>query len=106
MRLDFALIYDRQSFHRHSKLVFGFPDFYGENMHAWIDCLRSARHPDDRLSRLNIASGKVLGLHLSGFSEFSKANSKLAFSILYCIGFINRYCLKVDGEALIIYHLD
>lgn len=32
-------ITDWDSFHDVFKRVFGFPDFYGRNMDAWIDCM-------------------------------------------------------------------
>lgn len=37
--LEGAQILDWLSFHRQSARVLGFPDFYGQNMDAWIDCL-------------------------------------------------------------------
>jgi RNAse (barnase) inhibitor barstar len=33
------LITDWPSFHDVFKQALGFPDFYGRNMNAWIDCL-------------------------------------------------------------------
>ncbi|WP_161883865.1 barstar family protein [Deinococcus alpinitundrae] len=37
--LDTSRIRDWESFHDVSVQTFGFPDFYGRNMDAWIDCL-------------------------------------------------------------------
>ena len=47
MRLDGTLIDGWPAFHRESRRTFGFPDFYGNNMDAWIDCLSTLRDPDD-----------------------------------------------------------
>ena len=38
-RLNGELFTDWESFHTVSAEVFGFPEFYGRNMNAWIDCL-------------------------------------------------------------------
>ncbi|MGC8001097.1 barstar family protein, partial [Salmonella enterica] len=32
-------ITDWDSFHTESAAAFGFPDFYGRSMDAWVDCL-------------------------------------------------------------------
>jgi RNAse (barnase) inhibitor barstar len=37
--LNTLAISDWQSLHEESRQAFGFPDFYGMNMDAWIDCL-------------------------------------------------------------------
>lgn len=37
--LDCGRISDRASFHRVFAETFGFPDFYGANGDAWIDCM-------------------------------------------------------------------
>ena len=39
VRLNTEQITDWASFHQVCKEAFGFPDFYGANMNAWIDCL-------------------------------------------------------------------
>jgi hypothetical protein len=39
VRLDASLITDWNSFHTTCRETFGFPEFYGMNMNAWIDCL-------------------------------------------------------------------
>jgi RNAse (barnase) inhibitor barstar len=37
--LDTSRIIDWDTFHAVSREAFGFPDFYGCNLNAWIDCL-------------------------------------------------------------------
>ena len=39
VRMDCDRITDWESFHSLFAEVFGFPDFYGRNMNAWIDCM-------------------------------------------------------------------
>jgi RNAse (barnase) inhibitor barstar len=38
-------ISDWKSFHAEFRRVFGFPEFYGHNMDAWIDCMTSLDEP-------------------------------------------------------------
>ena len=44
--LNGSKITDWKSFHDECAAVFGFPDFYGRNMNAWIDCLTYVREGD------------------------------------------------------------
>ncbi|WP_293000907.1 barstar family protein [Nevskia sp.] len=47
VRIDGASIQDRASFHRAFAAAFSFPDYYGGNFDAWIDCMTDvveARH--------------------------------------------------------------
>jgi hypothetical protein len=39
VRIDATSIRDWNSFHAVFKQAMGFPDFYGANMDAWIDCM-------------------------------------------------------------------
>lgn len=41
-------------FHNKFKQLFGFPDFYGNNFHAFVDCLTSLRIPEDGMTSVNI----------------------------------------------------
>ena len=49
-KLNTNQISDWESFHHLCKKEFGFPDFYGMNMNAWIDCL-SYLDENDGVSR-------------------------------------------------------
>ena len=46
-----------KSFHREFKKVMNFPDYYGENMNAWIDCVDELTN-DQTL--INIKNGRIL----------------------------------------------
>ncbi len=50
VRLDFEKITNLESFHLVCKNAFGFPEFYGMIMNAWIDCLTYLRE-DDGMSK-------------------------------------------------------
>ena len=64
-------IRDWDSFHEEFARVYGFPDFYGRNMNAWIDCLTSLDAPEDGISSVHCEPGSVVTLELAnvGFRE-------------------------------------
>jgi RNAse (barnase) inhibitor barstar len=41
VRIDGKRIIDWKSLHRVFAGAFGFPNYYGNNMNAWIDCMTS-----------------------------------------------------------------
>lgn len=49
--LDFSKIKTSDDFHDFLKDSFGFPNFYGKNFHALVDCLSSMRYPNDEMSK-------------------------------------------------------
>lgn len=52
--LDCNKFHDWPSFHEEFAKAFGFPDFYGKNMNAWIDCMTYLDDPDAGMSTLTV----------------------------------------------------
>ena len=61
--LDGSVITDWDTFHRESSRVFGFPDFYGRNMSAWIDCMSTLRD-NDGMSSFLLKQDEVLRIEV------------------------------------------
>ncbi|MEM9503139.1 MAG: barstar family protein [Cyanobacteria bacterium P01_E01_bin.43] len=82
-------ITDAASFHDVFSLAFGFPEFYGRNMDAWIDCMSSLDDPDDGLSTLHCPPDGVLNLQLDNVASFSRRCPDLYFALIECAAFVN-----------------
>lgn len=54
VRLNTNQITDWASFHLVCKEAFGFPEFYGANMNAWIDCM-SYLTEEDGMTRFKLS---------------------------------------------------
>ncbi|HEY4646882.1 MAG TPA: barstar family protein, partial [Steroidobacteraceae bacterium] len=52
-RVDGSRIHDWASFHDEFNRTFAFPDFYGRNMDAWIDCMSSLDEPSAQLTGIH-----------------------------------------------------
>ncbi len=57
-----------EDFHKHLKQKLGFPDFYGANYPALVDCLSSLRFPDDQMTTVTLEKEEVLVLEIQGMS--------------------------------------
>jgi Barstar (barnase inhibitor) len=84
--LDCKEISDWNSFHEGFARVFGFPDFYGKNMDAWIDCLTSLDAPADVISGVHCETGTVLTLELENGHRFFSQLSRFAACLMPNLG--------------------
>jgi hypothetical protein len=101
VRLDCNRITDWESFHAVFAEVFGFPDFYGRNMNAWIDCMGYLDEPGAGMSAIHVPAGEVVTLHLDGVDEFAARCPEQYAALIECAGFVNwRRSSAGDGAVL------
>lgn len=98
--LDLSPIKDWPSFHDESARAFGFPEFYGRNMNAWIDCL-SYLPEGDGMSAFHLGENEMLTVFLPGFERFSREHGEICSALLECVAFVNgRYVVAGDIPRL------
>jgi hypothetical protein len=81
-------IRDWDTFHDVFAAALGFPDFYGRNMNAWIDCLTYADE-DDGMRAMVVPPGDVLTLQLAGAAEFAERCPEQYAALVECSAFVN-----------------
>jgi hypothetical protein len=89
--LDTKAINDRASLHTVCQEAFGFPDFYGRNGDAFIDCLS---HLDGDMSRFTLKAGETLIVELPDAYEFGKRAPEQAAALLGWIGDVNARSIE------------
>jgi hypothetical protein len=99
--LDCERIRDWKSFHDEFAAVFGFPDFYGRNMNAWIDCMTSLDQPEDGMTSVHPSRGNVLTLQLENVAPFREQHPDLYAAIIECAAFVNWRRLEVGESAVL-----
>jgi hypothetical protein len=87
--LNTKQINDWNSFHLLCKEAFGFPDFYGMNMDAWIDCL-TYLDEEDEMSRFLLARGEMLHIEILDTEDFNSRLPELFDALVECSAFVNR----------------
>ena len=98
--LDGAAIHDAASFHAASKQAFGFPEFYGNTIDAWIDCLSYLRD-EDAMSSVQLGPDEVLTIEVKNADAFKASAPELLEEISFCIQAINeRYADYGEKPAL------
>lgn len=101
VKIDCQKIVDWETFHDVFTDAMGFPGFYGRNMDAWIDCMRSVDRPEDGLSKIQVEKGKILTLQLDNVDEFRKKYPKLYAEIIECSGLINGSRIKQGNDSIL-----
>jgi hypothetical protein len=97
VRLDTSSITDWDSFHRTCRDVFGFPDFYGMNMNAWIDCL-TYLDEGDGMSRFHLAPNETLNIEVSDTESFKSRLPEIFDALVVCSADVNQRYLQ-RGKA-------
>jgi len=98
IRIDGALLQNWDSFHSVLAATFGFPDFYGRNMNAWIDCMTSLDAPEDRMTSVHGSASDPVVLQLENAEAVPK---ELFYALVECAAFVNWRRLEVGEPAIL-----
>jgi hypothetical protein len=101
VRIDARRIRDWDSFHAVFKEAMGFPDFYGANMAAWIDCMSYVDDPSAGMTTQHIQRGTVLTLQLDHISEFASRCPDQYDALVECSAFVNWRRVERGEPALV-----
>jgi hypothetical protein len=94
--LDTRPIVDWDSFHDACQAAFGFPEFYGRNVNAFIDCFNYVDEGDG-MSRFHLAPGETLTIELLEADDFATRAPEQALALLEWVGFVNQNAIE-DGK--------
>jgi hypothetical protein len=83
-------IVDWDSFHTVFSAALGFPEFYGRNLNAWIDCMHSVDDPDSGMTCPAIPSGGMMTLAISDVDHFRRRCPEQYEALAECVAFVNQ----------------
>ena len=79
-------ITDWDSFHSVFAETMGFPEFYGRNMDAWIDCMTGF---DDGMTRFAVPPGELFHLEVADTKDFARRVPEIFQAFIECAAFVN-----------------
>jgi RNAse (barnase) inhibitor barstar len=94
-------IRDWASFHEVFAEAFGFPDFYGRNMDAWIDCMTSLDDPEAGMTSVHAAPNSVIVIQLEDVDEFATRCTELYDAVVEASAFVNWRRLERGDPAVL-----
>jgi RNAse (barnase) inhibitor barstar len=100
VRLNTEQITDWASFHQVCKEAFGFPDFYGANMNAWIDCL-SYLTEDGGMTKFILSDDEKLYIELTNTEDFNSRVPEIFDALVEYSSFVNNRYLEENQTAKI-----
>ncbi|MBK9162967.1 MAG: barstar family protein [Acidobacteria bacterium] len=88
VRFESSNVQDWKSFHEYCMEVFGFPDFYGKNMDAWIDCMSSL--DEEGMTRFLIKPDEMLQIEITETEAFRTRLREIFDAFVDCSAFVNQ----------------
>jgi RNAse (barnase) inhibitor barstar len=89
VKINGDLIGDWDSFHDVFADALGFPDFYGRNMSAWVDCMTYVDDADAGMTKVAVPPGSVLTLQIENVNSFAQRCPELYSALIECAAFVN-----------------
>jgi RNAse (barnase) inhibitor barstar len=86
LKIDAQEISDWDSFHDVFARVFEFPDYYGRNMDAWIDCMTDVVDYSSDV----VQPGEILTIHLEHSEDFRQRCPEILEALVDCVKFIRK----------------
>ncbi|MBA4489267.1 barstar family protein [Paracoccus sp. S1E-3] len=90
-----------QAFHDTFSTKLGFPDFYGRNMDAWIDCMSSLGDADGGLTSVHLAPGEVLTIRVTDQKALQDRHPDIWAGLVDGAAFVNWRAIESGNRALI-----
>jgi|688.fasta_scaffold02841_16 hypothetical protein len=92
-----------ESFHDYFAEEFGFPDFYGRGMDAWIDCMTYLDEPSAGMStKIFVRPGESIVFHIEDINHLKDTNLEAYNDLIECTSFVN-YRRTEMGDTPLIY---
>ena len=99
IRIDTEAINDWASFHKVFADAFGFPDFYGNNMDAWIDCMTRL---DDEFNSVRVEPGELVTLQLENIKSLKQRCPEQHTKLIECAAFVNWRRIDVGEPPILV----
>jgi RNAse (barnase) inhibitor barstar len=93
-------ITDWATFHETCRKVLGFPEFYGANMNAWIDCMADLRD-DTKMSSFFLKPNEMLVIGLQDSDDFRRRLPEIAKALEECVAFVNQRCVAKGQQPVL-----
>ncbi len=101
VQLNTSLISDWASFHLVCKEAFGFPEFYGKNMNAWIDCMSYLHDEDAGMTRFNLDVTETLNIEIAAIESLNVRCPEIVDALIECSAFVNKRYLEAGKRPVL-----
>ena len=100
MDIEGTSILDREGFHSTFSNAFGFPEYYGRNMDAWIDCMTTLDDPEPQ-SDLSVKEGDFVVLKVESAEIVQSKSPEIWKDINECVAFVNFRRMEAGHQPIL-----
>ena len=101
VRVDGDRIVDWATFFDVFAEAFGFPEFFGRNMDAWIDCLTYLDEPGAGMTKVHAEPGGVVTLVVDNVDRFAARCPDQYAALIECAAFVNWRRIEKNERAVL-----
>lgn len=94
--IDFSLIETLDDLHDILFEKFGFPDFYGRNINALIDCISSIRYPEEGMTSFFLNRDEFLLIRTRNMATSNENISTFLIRAIECLNEREQLTIKQD----------
>jgi hypothetical protein len=94
-------IIDWDSFHTVFHAALGFPEFYGRNLDAWIDCMSLVDDATAGMSAITVEPGDLLVLLIRDAENFRSRRPEQYEALAGCVADVNQRRLLAGEPPLL-----
>jgi hypothetical protein len=100
--IDGSRISDATSFHAVFATALGFPDFYGHNFDAWVDCMSYLNDENAAMTSVHVAPGGQLAIVVENAEHIRTQCPDVWLSFLESAAFVNWRCTECSEAPLLV----
>ncbi|MCU7807129.1 MAG: barstar family protein [Candidatus Thiodiazotropha sp. (ex Semelilucina semeliformis)] len=97
--IDFNKIANWESFHTLFAEVMGFPDFYGNNNNAWIDCMSYIDDKESGMSKVTVGSGESLEMVILGTEKVAQKAPEVFMGFMEIVAAVNQRFIESSTQT-------
>ncbi|MGM9485911.1 barstar family protein [Ideonella sp. YS5] len=99
VRIDASKIADWASFYDSFANAFGFPQLFGRNMNAWIDCMTNL---DEEFSAVQVQTGELVCVSLEDAADFKVRCPEQYQAFVECAAFVNWRRIEIGEPPILV----
>lgn len=99
IKVDFSKIKNWETFHEVFSEIMGFPDFYGKNNNAWIDCMSYIDDKEAGMSKIIVEPGESLDIVVLGTEKAIEMASEVFLGFMEIVSDVNQRFIESGTQT-------
>lgn len=101
IEIDFGKIHNWETFHSVFSMAMGFPDFYGNNNNAWIDCMSYIDDEDAGMSKVTVKASESLEIVVLGSEKAIDSIPEVFLGFIDIVAAVNKRFIESNTSTML-----